>query len=69
MGIGFKFADLIAQRLGISRTSMIRAQAGLEYTLMEALADGHCALPDEELLARAEQLLEIPNRIALAAKA
>jgi len=60
VGIGFRSADLIAERLGISRTAMIRAQAGLAYTLMEALADGHCALPEDELLAKAKQLLEIP---------
>ena len=69
VGIGFKSADLIAQRLGISRTSMIRAQAGLEYTLMEALADGHCALPEDELLAKAVQLLEIPTETLVAALA
>ena len=60
VGIGFRSADLIAERLGISKTAMIRAQAGLEYALMEALADGHCGLPEDELLAKAEQLLEIP---------
>jgi exodeoxyribonuclease V alpha subunit len=60
VGIGFRSADLIAERLGISRTAMIRAQAGLEYALMEALADGHCGLPEDELLDKAERLLEIP---------
>ena len=48
---------------------MIRAQAGLEYTLMESLADGHCALPEDELLAKAEQLLEIPAETLVAALA
>jgi exodeoxyribonuclease V alpha subunit len=69
VGIGFKSADVIAQRLGISKASMIRAQAGLEYTLMEALGDGHCALPEDELLAKAEQLLEIPAQTLIAALA
>ena len=69
VGIGFKSADLIAERLGISRTAMIRAQAGLEYALMEALADGHCGLPEDELLAKAEQLLEIPAETLVAALA
>lgn len=68
-GIGFKSADLIAERLGISRTAMIRAQAGLEYALMEALADGHCGLPENELLAQAEQLLGIPAETLVAALA
>ena len=61
VGIGFKSADLIAQRLGIAKTAMIRAQAGIEYTLTEAVADGHCGLPEDKLLARAETLLEIPQ--------
>ena len=61
VGIGFKSADLIAQRLGVAKTAMIRAQAGIEYTLTEAVADGHCGLPEDKLLARAETLLEIPQ--------
>ena len=59
-GIGFKTADQIAERLGIEKTSMIRARAGLSYALMEAVGEGHCALPQDDLLALAEKLLEIP---------
>ena len=60
-GIGFKSADLIAERLGISRTGMVRARAGIAYTLAEAMANGHCCLAEDELLAQAEKLLEIPS--------
>src|SRR5229473_3031886 len=60
-GIGFKSADLIAERLGISRTAMIRARAGIAYTLAEAMANGHCGLAEDELLVQAEKLLEIPS--------
>src|ERR1700722_13811382 len=62
-GIGFKSADLIAERLGIARTAMIRARAGIAYTLAEAMTNGHCGLPEDELLAQAEKLLEIPTGI------
>lgn len=62
-GIGFKTADQIAEALGIGKTSMIRARAGLSYALMEAVGDGHCALPREGLLTQAEQLLDIPRPI------
>ena len=62
-GIGFKSADQIAERLGIARTAMIRARAGLAYTLAEAMGQGHCALPEAELLGQAEKLLEIPSAI------
>jgi exodeoxyribonuclease V alpha subunit len=60
-GIGFKTADEIAARLGIEKSSMIRARAGISYTLMEAISDGHCALPKENLLTLAEKLLGIPK--------
>jgi exodeoxyribonuclease V alpha subunit len=32
-GIGFKTADEIAQKLGIPKTSMLRARSGLGYAL------------------------------------
>lgn len=66
-GIGFKSADHIAQRLGISRTALVRARAGVAYTLMEATTAGHCGLAEDELLAQAEQLLEIPSAILVEA--
>ena len=60
-GIGFKSADQIAQKLGIEKTSMLRARAGITYALLEAVHDGHCALPEDELLSLAQSLLEIPR--------
>jgi len=60
-GIGFKSADQIAQKLGIEKTSMLRARAGITYALLEDVHNGHCALPEEELLPLAESLLEIPR--------
>ncbi|RAU20784.1 ATP-dependent RecD-like DNA helicase [Paramagnetospirillum kuznetsovii] len=62
-GIGFRTADQIAEKLGIEKTSMIRARAGLSYALMEAVGDGHCALPEDKLLILAEELLEIPQAL------
>jgi exodeoxyribonuclease V alpha subunit len=59
-GIGFKTADTIAARLGIEKTAMIRARAGIGFTLTEAMDDGHCGLPLDELVPTAERLLEIP---------
>src|SRR6202045_1110284 len=52
--------DLIAGRLGIARTGMVRARAGIAYALAEAMANGHCGLAEDELLVQAEKLLEIP---------
>ncbi len=59
-GIGFITADAIAARLGIEKTAMVRARAGIAYALAEAMDDGHCGLPLDDLLELAEKLLEIP---------
>ena len=62
-GIGFRTADAIAMKLGIEKTAMIRARAGISYALTEALDDGHCGLPRDELLPLAVKLLEIPESL------
>ena len=59
-GIGFKTADAIAMRLGVEKTAMIRLRAGVSFALAEAMDDGHCGLPTEELIPLAEKLLEAP---------
>jgi hypothetical protein len=66
-GIGFKTADQIALRLGIAKTAMIRARAGITFALAEAMDEGHCGLPAEELRALAAELLEIPGKVVDAA--
>src|SRR4051812_24743717 len=66
-GIGFKSADQIAMRLGIEKTAMIRARAGISYALAEALDVGHCGLPEDELRRLAAELLEIPPEVVDAA--
>ncbi len=62
-GIGFKSADQIAAKLGIEKTAMIRARAGIGYALTEAMDEGHCGLPLAELVAMAVKLLEVPAGI------
>ena len=56
-------ADQIAEKLGIEKTAMIRARAGISHTLTEAVSEGHCGLPEDDLLNAAEKLLEIPTGI------
>ena len=63
-GIGFKGADAIASKLGIEKTAIIRVRAGIAYALTEAMADGHCGLPRDELFALAQELLEVPVDLA-----
>src|SRR5882757_5319405 len=60
-GIGFRTADAIAMKLGIEKTAMIRVRAGISYALTEAMDQGHCGLPSNELVPLAEKLLEIPQ--------
>src|SRR6266436_2033009 len=60
-GIGFKTADAIAMKLGVEKTAMIRVRAGISYALTEAMDEGHCGLPTEELTPLAEKLLEVPQ--------
>src|ERR1700757_4363761 len=62
-GIGFKTADAIAMKLGIEKTATIRVRAGISYALTEAMDDGHCGLPTEELIPLAEKLLEVPQQL------
>src|SRR5438309_6132765 len=62
-GIGFKTADTLAQRLGIPRDAVIRAQAGVRHVLQEFAEDGHCAVVHADLVDTAAKLLEIPMTI------
>jgi len=63
-GIGFKTADQIAQRLGIPHDSPQRVKAGLQFALSEASEDGHCYLPETELVAAATELLGVDSGLA-----
>src|SRR6185436_4440884 len=62
-GIGFKTADAIAMRLGIDKTAMTRVRAGISYALTEAMEEGHCGLPTEELMPLAVALLDVPSEL------
>ena len=62
-GIGFKTADALAQRLGIPKDAVIRAQAGVRHVLLEFSDDGHCAVVQAELVDTAVTMLEIPVSI------
>jgi exodeoxyribonuclease V alpha subunit len=62
-GIGFKTADAIAMKLGIEKGAMIRVRAGISFALTEAMDEGHCGLPVENLLPLAEELLEVPTEL------
>src|SRR3989440_5484220 len=62
-GIGFVTADQIAAKLGIEKTALIRVRAGISYALAEAMDDGHCGLPADELVPLTQKLLEVPAEL------
>jgi exodeoxyribonuclease V alpha subunit len=59
-GIGFRTADTIAAAARIPHDSAERVEAGLQYMLSEATGQGHCFLPEADLVARAVEMLQVP---------
>jgi len=66
-GIGFITADKIAMHVGIPRDSMVRARAGLLYTLQTQTDEGHCFGIEADLLLQAQALLGISVEILMEA--
>jgi exodeoxyribonuclease V alpha subunit len=62
-GIGFKTADTIAAAVGIPHDSPQRIQAGLQYTLSQAADDGHCYLPEPNLIREAAKILGVGTEL------
>jgi exodeoxyribonuclease V alpha subunit len=60
-GIGFVTADGIARNLGIHPSSEFRYRCGILHVLGEASDDGHCFLPQPELVARTAKRLTIAD--------
>ncbi|MCP1547259.1 ATP-dependent exoDNAse (exonuclease V) alpha subunit [Methylorubrum zatmanii] len=58
-GIGFKTADAIAMRLGLTADAPQRLRAGVSFALQTAADGGHCALPVAELVTLATELLDV----------
>ncbi|MGL4485230.1 MAG: SF1B family DNA helicase RecD2 [Anaerovoracaceae bacterium] len=58
-GLGFVWADKLAEKIGISDTDKYRIQSGLFMLLFEAEQEGHCFLPYTDLVDRATIFLEI----------
>ena len=62
-GIGFKTADTIAQAVGIPHESPPRIKAGLQYTLSQAAGNGHCYLPEPDVIREAAKILEVDREL------
>jgi len=66
-GIGFITADKIAQNLGIDRNSLIRAKAGLIYILNQLTEEGHVYYPENQLIHKAKEILNVDEEIVIQA--
>ncbi|WP_431771089.1 SF1B family DNA helicase RecD2 [Streptomyces cucumeris] len=64
-GIGFLTADKIAQSVGIPHDSPDRVKAGLQYALSQSTDNGHCYLPEEQLIADAVKLLQVDTGLVI----
>ncbi|MEV4680205.1 SF1B family DNA helicase RecD2 [Streptomyces kurssanovii] len=64
-GIGFLTADKIAQAVGIPHDSPERVKAGLQYALSQSTDQGHCFLPEEQLISDAVKLLAVDTGLVI----
>jgi exodeoxyribonuclease V alpha subunit len=58
-GVGFLTADRMAIELGVGEHAPQRVQAALVHELDSATEEGHCFLPEEELVARSVEKLGV----------
>ncbi len=61
-GIGFVTADRIAEKLGVSRDSPMRAEAGIIFVLNGLAEEGHVYFPRERLIAGCCSILEMERK-------
>lgn len=61
-GIGFKKADLIAEKLGIEKNHEDRIRGGITYSLWGFVGEGHTFVPQKEFCEKTAQLLEVSGQ-------
>ncbi|SDN79748.1 exodeoxyribonuclease V alpha subunit [Desulfonauticus submarinus] len=64
-GIGFKRADQMALKLGLSKESFFRLEAAVIYVLKELSEKGHFFYPEEDLVEELQKLLDISSEVIL----
>ncbi len=62
-GIGFKTADMIAEKLGFDHDRYERLRSGLEYTLNQLSTEGHCYATREMLIKAGCELLTVEESL------
>ncbi len=63
-GIGFLTADQIARNVGVSPWSKFRYRAGVLHVLDKASEDGHCYLPEKNIVPFTKELLTTEEQVA-----
>jgi exodeoxyribonuclease V alpha subunit len=66
-GIGFLTADRIAEKLGFTKDSELRAEAGILYVLHQLADEGHVYYPLQPLLNECQKILEVEPEILVKA--
>ena len=66
-GFGFHTADELAQKLGIDRSSPLRARAALRYVLQQLSGEGHVGYPETSVIDKTAELSGIDRAIVAAA--
>lgn len=64
-GLGFKTADIIAEKLGLSKESYNRCRTGIFHILNEFSREGNCYASLDDLIKKGEELLDIPKEIVV----
>lgn len=63
IGVGFRTADRLAGQLGIPPEAPERLDAGLEFCLAQGAKEGHCYLPEQQLVRRTAELLAVDEEV------
>ncbi len=58
-GIGFRTADLLAQKMGMQPNAPERIDAGIEYVLSQLSQEGHVCYPVDDFLIQGQKILEV----------
>jgi exodeoxyribonuclease V alpha subunit len=64
-GIGFKTADIIADKFGIEKNSSFRIRSGIIFLLNELTDSGHCYYPYEDFTDMAVNLLDVERQAVI----
>lgn len=62
-GVGFKNADKIAEKMGITKDHPRRIEAAVEFLLYQFCTEGHACYPIEELFAALKELLMLDEKL------